>query len=162
MRTRIRRWRRVELKQLDLEVRIRSFEYEGDVLRFHVRHAHVSGGKATVDRRDMILFEAKEGEELDRTASVCHCDRNVIRIEYHLVAPRHQRRAHGRAGSRLRLLFAEKTYRKARRSGTSMFALETMVRVILTGEFLYFKLLFVGMIACASFIVALDEWGYVR
>ena len=56
----------------------------------------------------------------------------------------------------------EKMYRKARRSGTSIFALETMVRVIFTREFLYFILVFVGMIAFASFIVALDEWGYVR
>src|SRR5438876_8189511 len=32
--TRIGPWGRVERKQLDLEMRIHSFEYEGDVLRF--------------------------------------------------------------------------------------------------------------------------------
>jgi len=79
-------------------MRIRSFECEGDVLRFHVRHAHVLGGKATVDRRDVILSEAKKREELDRRAGVCHRDSNMIRIEYHLITPCHQRRALGRAG----------------------------------------------------------------
>jgi hypothetical protein len=68
------------------------------MLRFHARHAHVPGGKATVDRRDVTLSKAKEREELDRRASVCHRDRNMIRIEYHLVTPCHQRRALGRAG----------------------------------------------------------------
>src|SRR5205807_4113976 len=66
-------------------MRIRSFEHESDVLRFHVRHAHVPGGNAAVDRRDMILPETKEREERDRRAGVCHCDRHMIRIEYHPV-----------------------------------------------------------------------------
>src|SRR5206468_2913710 len=57
VRTRIGPRGRVERKQLDLEMRIHSFEYEGDVLRFHARHAHVPGGNATVDRRDVILPE---------------------------------------------------------------------------------------------------------
>src|SRR4030095_4159666 len=87
VRTRIGPWGRVELEQLDLEMRIRSFECEGDVLRFHARHAHVPGGKATVDRRDVILSETKEREELDRRAGVCHRDSNMIRIEYHIVTP---------------------------------------------------------------------------
>src|SRR3982750_1627051 len=78
---------RLELKQLDLERISRSFECEGDVLRFHARHAHVPGGKATVDRRDVIFFEAKEREELDRSAGVSHRDSNMIRIEYHTVTP---------------------------------------------------------------------------
>jgi hypothetical protein len=56
----------------------------------------------------------------------------------------------------------EKMYRKARRPGTSLFAPETMVRAIFTREFVYFILVFVGMMAFASFIVALDEWGYLR
>src|SRR5206468_1218731 len=73
----------LELEQLDLEMRIRSFEHESDVLRLHVRHAHVAGGNAAVDRRDVILSETKEREELDRRAGVGHCDRNMIRIEYH-------------------------------------------------------------------------------
>ena len=47
-------------------MRIRSFENEGDVLRFHARHAHVPGGNATVDRRDVTFSKAKEREELDR------------------------------------------------------------------------------------------------
>src|SRR5437764_13393173 len=68
-------------------MRIRSFEYESDVLRFHVRHAHVPGGNAAVDGRDVILPETKEREELDRRAGVCHCDRHMIRIEYHPVTP---------------------------------------------------------------------------
>jgi len=73
-------------------MRICAFEDEGDVLRFHPRHAHVAGGKATVDRRDVTLSEAKEREELDRRAGVCHCDGHVIRIEYHLLTPCHRRR----------------------------------------------------------------------
>ena len=93
VRTRIGPGGWVELEQLDLEMRIGSFEDEGDVLRFHARHAHVSGGRAAVDRRDVTLFEAKQREELDRRASVCYGDRDVIRIEYHPVAPCHLRRA---------------------------------------------------------------------
>ena len=84
MRTRIGPWGRVELEQLDLETRIRSLECEGDVLRFHARHAHVPGGKAAVDRRDVLLPEAEEREELDRRASIGHRDSNMIRIEEHL------------------------------------------------------------------------------
>src|SRR5256885_8045376 len=87
MRTRIGPRGLLERKQLDLEMRIRSFEHESDVLRFHVRHAHVPGGNAAVDRRDVILPETKEREELDRRAGLCHCDRDMIRIEYHPVTP---------------------------------------------------------------------------
>src|SRR5207245_4563162 len=76
VRTRIGPWGLLELKQLDLEMRIRSFQHESDVLRFHARHAHVPGGNAAVDRRDVILSETKEREELDGRAGVCHCDRN--------------------------------------------------------------------------------------
>src|SRR5262249_8678341 len=93
VRTRIGPWGRSELKQLNLEMRMRSFECEGDVLRFHARHAHVPGGKTTVDRRDVILFEAKQREKLDRLVGVCHCDSNMIRIQYHFITPCHQRRA---------------------------------------------------------------------
>ena len=39
------------------------------------------------DRRDVIFSEAKEREELDRRAGVCHRDSNMIRIEYHIVTP---------------------------------------------------------------------------
>jgi hypothetical protein len=49
------------------------------------------GGNAAVDRRDVILSEAKKREELDRRAGVRHCDRHVIRIEYHPITPCHQR-----------------------------------------------------------------------
>jgi hypothetical protein len=80
VRTRIGPWDRLKLKQLDLERISRSLECEGDVLRFHAWHAHVPGGKATVDRRDVIFSEAKEREELDRRAGICHRDCNVIRI----------------------------------------------------------------------------------
>ena len=76
---------------------VRSFESKSDVLRLHVRHAHVPGGKSAVDRCDVILSEAKQREELDRRASVCHRYSNMIRIEYHLIAPCHQRRALGNA-----------------------------------------------------------------
>src|SRR5437899_369442 len=38
VRTRIGPWGLLELKQLDLEMRIRSFQHESDVLRFHARH----------------------------------------------------------------------------------------------------------------------------
>lgn len=76
-------------------MRVRSFEHEGDVLRFHAWHAHVPGGRATVDRRDVILSEAKQREELDRRAGVCHRDSDMIRIEYRLVAPCHQPSARG-------------------------------------------------------------------
>jgi hypothetical protein len=80
---------RLELEQLDLERRMRPFECEGDVLRFHGRHAHVPGGNATVDRRDVILSEAKKREERDRRAGVRHRDSNMIRIEYHIMTPCH-------------------------------------------------------------------------
>ena len=59
----------VELEQLNLELRFGSFESERDVLRLHVRHAHVAGGGSAVDYRDVILSEAKEREELDRRAA---------------------------------------------------------------------------------------------
>src|SRR4051812_30652176 len=84
VRTRIGPRGRGELKQLDLESRIRSLEREGDVLRFHARHAHVPGGRTTVDRQNVLLPEAKEREEFDRRPSVGHRDRNMIRIEEHL------------------------------------------------------------------------------
>ena len=80
VRTRIGACGRVELKKLNLERRMRSFECKGDVLRFHAGHAHVPGGKATVDRRDMILFETKQGEELDRRAGDRNCYLNLTRI----------------------------------------------------------------------------------
>ena len=96
VRTRIGPCGWIELKKLDLEWRMRSFECKGDVLRFHAGHAHVPGGKATVDRRDVILFETKQREEFDRRAGVRHCDRNMIRIEYHLVTLRHHRRGRPR------------------------------------------------------------------
>jgi hypothetical protein len=57
------------------------------VLRFHARHAHVPGGNATIDRRDVTLFEPKEREERDGRAGVRHRDRHMIRIEYHVVTP---------------------------------------------------------------------------
>ena len=50
----------------------------------------------------------------------------------------------------------EEMYRKARRPGTSVFSLETMVRAIFTREFFYFILVLAGMMAFASFLVALD------
>jgi hypothetical protein len=87
VRTRIGRWYRLELKQLDLERISCSFECEGDVLRFHARHAHVPSEKATVDRRDVSFSEAREREELDRRAGVCHRDSKMIWIEYHIVTP---------------------------------------------------------------------------
>jgi hypothetical protein len=62
VRTRIGPRVGVELEQLDLERRIRSFECEGDVLRFHARHAHVPGGKATVDRRDVIFLKPRSAK----------------------------------------------------------------------------------------------------
>jgi hypothetical protein len=56
----------------------------------------------------------------------------------------------------------EKMYRKARRPGTSIFAPMTVVRAILTREFFYFILVAGGMIAFASFMVAMDDRGYLR
>jgi hypothetical protein len=78
---------RFELKQLDLEMRLRPLEYEGYVLRLHARHTHVQGGNAAVDRCDVIFSKTEEREEFNRRAGICHCDRNVIRIEYHLIIP---------------------------------------------------------------------------
>ena len=72
------------------------------MLRFHVGHTHVPGGDATVDRRDVIPSETKEREERDRRAGVCHSDRNMIRIEYHLITPCHQRLLTGGSGTALR------------------------------------------------------------
>ena len=66
-------------------MRIRSFECEGDVLRFHTRHAHVPGGEGR--RRYVIFSEAKEREELDRRAGVCNRDSNMIRIFIILLLP---------------------------------------------------------------------------
>jgi len=56
----------------------------------------------------------------------------------------------------------EKMYRKASRPGTSIFAPMTVVRAILTREFFYFILVAGGMIAFASFMVAMDDRGYLR
>ena len=58
--------RRVELEELDLETGFGSLERERDVLRLHVRHAHVLRRFAAVDRRDMSLSEAEQLEEVDR------------------------------------------------------------------------------------------------
>jgi len=55
------------------------------VLRFHGRHAHVPGGRATIDRQDMLLAEAEECEEGDRRFGVGDRNGNVIRIEEHPV-----------------------------------------------------------------------------
>jgi hypothetical protein len=83
VRTRIGPWGGFKLKKLNLELWIGSFESESDVLRLHVRHAHVAGRESGVDYRDVILSEAKKSEEVDRRASICYRNRNMIRIEYH-------------------------------------------------------------------------------
>src|SRR5438477_12608303 len=70
----------IELEQLDLEVRLGSFEYKRDVLSAHVRHTHVPRRRATIDHRDVLLPEAKELEELDRGLGVRHCDGYMIGV----------------------------------------------------------------------------------
>jgi hypothetical protein len=55
----------------------------------------------------------------------------------------------------------ERMYRKVRRPGTSVFSLETMFRVLFTREFFYSLLLFLGVMAFVSFIIAMDERGYL-
>ena len=83
MFTRIIRRTRIELEQLDLEVRLGSFECECDVLGLHVRHAHVSSRLTTVDRRDVLGSEAEQREELDRARRVRHRDGYVIGVAQH-------------------------------------------------------------------------------
>ena len=80
----IRAWRRIELEQLDLEVWVGSFEDERDVLRLHVRHAHVLRRDAAVDRQDVLLLESEQCEELDGSCRIRHGDRDVIRVAQHL------------------------------------------------------------------------------
>src|SRR5262249_31720802 len=80
---RIVRRPRIELEQLDLEARHRSLECKRDVLSPHVRHAHVSRRRTTIDRRDVLLPEAEELEELDRGRSVRYRDGYVIDVADH-------------------------------------------------------------------------------
>jgi hypothetical protein len=70
--TRIFRRPWIELEQLDLEARLGSFECKRDVLSLHIRHAHVSRRRTTIDSHDVLLPEAKELEEFDRGRSVRH------------------------------------------------------------------------------------------
>src|SRR5215475_10499367 len=74
MLTRIVRRSWIELEQLNLEARLGSFERQRDVLSLHVRHAHVSCRRTTIDQRDVLLPEAQDLEELDRSG--CVRDRN--------------------------------------------------------------------------------------
>src|SRR5215472_12239782 len=72
-------WRSgIELEQLNLEVRLGSFEHKRDVLSLHVRHAHVSCRRTTIDHRDVLLPEAQNLEELDRGRGIR--DRNGYMI----------------------------------------------------------------------------------
>src|SRR5215475_9675857 len=78
MLTRIlwRSW--IEFKQLNLETRLGSFERKRDVLSLHVRHAHVSCRRTIIDHRDVLLPEAQDLEELDRSRGVRHRDGYMI------------------------------------------------------------------------------------
>ena len=64
-------------------MRLGPDEDERDVLRLHVRHAHVVRRGTAVDRRDVLLLEAEQREELDRTRRVHHRDGHMIRVAEH-------------------------------------------------------------------------------
>src|SRR5262245_48339273 len=72
-----RRW--IELEQLDLEARLGAFECKRDVLSLHIRHAHVSRRRTTIDRHDVLL----ELEEFDRGRSVRHREGYMIGVADH-------------------------------------------------------------------------------
>src|SRR5689334_3648508 len=82
MLTWIIRGARIELKQLDLETRLGAFERKRDVLRLHVRHAHVLRGRAAVDDRDVLFLETQQLEERKRALGVRHGDRDMIEIAH--------------------------------------------------------------------------------
>src|SRR5262249_38383002 len=64
---------------------LRPFECKRDVLSPHVRHAHV--WRTTIDHRDVLIPEAEELEELDRSRSVRHRDGYVIGVADTVIIP---------------------------------------------------------------------------
>ena len=79
-----------KLEQLNLESRLGSFERKRDVLSLHVRHAHVSCRRTTIDRRQVLLPEAQDLEELDGSRGIRHRDGYLIGVAEHPHHPLHR------------------------------------------------------------------------